>query len=138
MVLRIEGHRRHLAQFAPGARLPPSLADVPPHRPSRRPVPLGHQLPPELLGIPTAGIPPPSQVRGKGRDQGRPAVPRPLPLGRLGHGEIPVDGRATDLDPPRDGGKPQLLGTPPLNLVVAVNPSCVARLADHRRRGRER
>lgn len=62
---------------------------------------------------------------------------RPLPLGRLGQGEIPIDGRATDLDTPRDGGNPQLLGAQPLNLVVAADPAGVTRLAEHSRRGRE-
>jgi hypothetical protein len=62
---------------------------------------------------------------------------RPLPLGRLGQGEIAIDGRATDLDTPRDGGNPQLLGAQPLNLVVAADPAGVTRLAEHSRRGRE-
>ena len=60
-----------------------------------------------------------------------------MPLRRLRHGEIPIDGRATDLDTPRDGGYPQLLGTQPMNLVVALDPAGVARLTEHRRRGRE-
>jgi hypothetical protein len=138
MVLRIEGRRRHLSEFEPGARLPPQLADVPRHRPPRRPVPLPHELPPELLGVATAGIPPPSQIRGERRDQGLPAMPWPLPLGRLGHREIPIDGRATDLDLPRDGGNPHVLGMQPLDLVIAADPAGVTRLADRRKSGRER
>jgi hypothetical protein len=100
-------------------------------------MPLGHQLPPELLGVAAAGIPPPSQIRGEGRHEGLAAVPRPLPFGWLGHHEIPVDGRAADPDLPRDGGNPHVLGVQPLNLVVAMGPGSVARLAERRQRGRE-
>ena len=75
MVLGIEGRRRGLAKLEPGARLPPQSAGVPLHRPPRRLVALRHELPLELSGVPTAGIPPPSQVRGEGRDQGPAAVP---------------------------------------------------------------
>jgi hypothetical protein len=57
-----------------------------------------------------------------------------VPFGRLGHGEISIHGRATDLDLPRDGGNPQVLGVQPLDLVVQVHPSGVMRLAAHARR----
>jgi hypothetical protein len=60
-------------------------------------------------------------------------VPRPLPVGRLGHGEIPIDGRATDLDTSCDGGNSQALGVQPLNVVVQVYPSFVALLTDQGR-----
>jgi hypothetical protein len=84
IALGVKGRRSYLLEFESGARLPPQSADIPLHRPPRRPVALGHELPPELLGVPTAGVPPPSQVRGEGRDEGLPAVPRPLPFGGWG------------------------------------------------------
>lgn len=58
---------------------------------------------------------------------------RLLPLRRLGHVERPINGRATDLDRPCNGGDPQVLGMQPLDLVVQVHPSGVTRLANHGR-----
>jgi hypothetical protein len=69
MVLRISRRRRHLAEFEPGPCLPPQVADVPFDGPARRPMPLGHELPPALLGVVTASIPPPSQIRGRARPE---------------------------------------------------------------------
>jgi len=56
-----------------------------------------------------------------------------LPLGRLGHGEIPVDRRATDLDLPRHGSHAQALGVQPPDLVVAVDPAGMAHPAQCRK-----
>ena len=75
MVLRIKERGGRLAEFEPGACLPPQLADVPLHRPPCRLVPLRHELPPELLGIATPSIPSPSQVWDERPDQERSAVP---------------------------------------------------------------
>ena len=60
-----------------------------------------------------------------------------MPRGWLGPGERPIHGRATDLDLPRDGGNPHVWGVHPLDLVVAVDPAGVARLAARRQRGRD-
>ena len=64
-------------------------------------------------------------------------MPWSLPLRRLGHREIPIDRWATDLDLPRDGGNPHVLGMQPLDLVIAADPASVTRLADRRQSGRE-
>jgi hypothetical protein len=74
LLLRIEGRRRGLATLEPSTRLPPQLTNVPLDRPPCRLVPLRHELPPELLRVPTAGVPPPSQIWGEGRHEGLPAM----------------------------------------------------------------
>ena len=53
-----------------------------------------------------------------------------MSLRRLGHGEIPINGRAADLDTLRNGGNPQVLRMQLVNLVVQVYPSFLASLTD--------